>query len=154
MFFSTLWFSCFMALLIYSSFPSASKDLKDFAIMFWEIGMKIHSAMNGEPLVRSPNEVQQIFPIAFIIPVLSIYFFLVCTWQVNHRATQANLGKSRRKKYIAYGYKNIKTCRMCSRHFATVLSRENHDIQEHRFPASKRGKGDDWLCPSVDVHTT
>ncbi|EFB25899.1 hypothetical protein PANDA_008322 [Ailuropoda melanoleuca] len=32
-----------------------------------------------------------------------------------------------------------KTCRMCSRHFGTVLSRENHEIQEHRWIASKRG---------------
>lgn len=33
-----------------------------------------------------------------------------------------------------------KTCRMCSRRFGTILSRENHELQEHRFTASKRGK--------------
>lgn len=33
-----------------------------------------------------------------------------------------------------------KTCRMCSRHFGTILSREKHEIQEHHFTARKRGK--------------
>nr|XP_008534055.1 PREDICTED: 2'-5'-oligoadenylate synthase 1-like [Equus przewalskii] len=33
-----------------------------------------------------------------------------------------------------------KTCRMCSRCFGTVLSRENHEIQEHHFTASKRAQ--------------
>lgn len=33
-----------------------------------------------------------------------------------------------------------KTCRMCSRRFGTVLSRENHEIQEHSFTVSKRAQ--------------
>ncbi|XDB51731.1 hypothetical protein ABFV05_005347 [Capra hircus] len=33
-----------------------------------------------------------------------------------------------------------KTCRMCSRCFGTVLSRENHEIQEHHFTARKRAQ--------------
>ncbi|XP_014652483.1 PREDICTED: uncharacterized protein LOC101396680 isoform X2 [Ceratotherium simum simum] len=33
-----------------------------------------------------------------------------------------------------------KTCMMCSRHFETVLSRENHEMQEHHFTASKRAR--------------
>ncbi|XP_032191570.1 2'-5'-oligoadenylate synthase 3-like isoform X3 [Mustela erminea] len=33
-----------------------------------------------------------------------------------------------------------KTCRMCSRRFGTILSRENHELQEHRFTASKRAQ--------------
>ncbi|XP_035570133.1 2'-5'-oligoadenylate synthase 3-like [Canis lupus dingo] len=33
-----------------------------------------------------------------------------------------------------------KTCRMCSRHFGTVFSRKNHEIQEHHFTANKRAQ--------------
>lgn len=46
-----------------------------------------------------------------------------------------------------------KTCRMCSRCFGTVLSRENHEIQEHHFTASKRGKGDAPRFLSLEAHT-
>lgn len=47
-----------------------------------------------------------------------------------------------------------KTCRMCSRHFGTVLSRENHEIQEHGWIASKRGNKDTWRSPSVYIYPT
>lgn len=80
----------------------------DFA-MFWEHRMRILCAHEWEHLVRSqPNENQQISEIALIIPGLSIYFFSVYTWQVNHGDTQATLGKSRRKERKIPGYKNIK----------------------------------------------
>ncbi|XP_074216496.1 uncharacterized protein LOC123615187 isoform X2 [Camelus bactrianus] len=39
------------------------------------------------------------------------------------------------------------TCRMCSRHFGTILSRENHEIQEHHFTASKRAQMSTGFSP-------
>ncbi|XP_071065255.1 zinc finger and BTB domain-containing protein 16-A-like [Dasypus novemcinctus] len=40
-----------------------------------------------------------------------------------------------------------KTCRMCSRHFGTILSRENHEIQEHHFTASERARMSTGFSP-------
>lgn len=45
-----------------------------------------------------------------------------------------------------------KTCRMCSRCFGTVLSRENHEIQEHHFTARKRGNRDAQYFLCMDVY--
>ncbi|XP_059772804.1 2'-5'-oligoadenylate synthase 1A-like [Balaenoptera ricei] len=54
-----------------------------------------------------------------------------------HKLPWENL-EERNIKHMAT--KISKTCRMCSRHFGTVLSRENHEIQEHHFTASKRAQ--------------
>ncbi|XP_044889895.1 2'-5'-oligoadenylate synthase 3-like isoform X1 [Felis catus] len=40
-----------------------------------------------------------------------------------------------------------KTCRMCSRHFGTILSREKHEIQEHHFTARKRAQMSTGFSP-------
>ncbi|MXQ87877.1 hypothetical protein E5288_WYG015324 [Bos mutus] len=40
-----------------------------------------------------------------------------------------------------------KTCRMCSRRFGTVLSRENHEIQDHHFTACKRAQMSTGFSP-------
>lgn len=40
--------------------------------------------------------------------MLRVYFFSACTGEVNHADAQAQLGKSRRKEYKAYDYRNIK----------------------------------------------
>ncbi|XP_055286911.1 2'-5'-oligoadenylate synthase 1-like [Moschus berezovskii] len=53
-----------------------------------------------------------------------------------HKLHCENL-EERNVKYMAT--KISKTCSMCSRRFGTALSREKHEIQEHRFPAHKRG---------------
>lgn len=68
-----------------------------------------------------------------------------------HKLHWENL-EERNIKHMAT--KISKTCRMCSRHFGTVLSRESHEIQEHHFTASKRGNGDAQCFPPVDVHAT
>ncbi|XP_020731123.2 2'-5'-oligoadenylate synthase 1-like isoform X2 [Odocoileus virginianus] len=54
-----------------------------------------------------------------------------------HKLHWENL-EERNVKYMAT--KISKTCRMCSRHFGTVLSRENHEIREHHFTARKRAQ--------------
>ena len=66
-----------------------------------------------------------------------------------HKLHWENL-EERNGKYM--DTKISKTCRMCSRRFGTVLSRENHEIQDHHFTARKRGNGDAQCFPCMDVH--
>ncbi|XP_012577208.1 PREDICTED: 2'-5'-oligoadenylate synthase 1A-like [Condylura cristata] len=63
---------------------------------------------------------------------------------VTHKLNGENL-EERNMKHTAK--KISKTCRMCSRHFGTVLGREKHEIQEHHFTASKRAQMSTGFSP-------
>ncbi|KAG8511615.1 2'-5'-oligoadenylate synthase 1, partial [Galemys pyrenaicus] len=61
-----------------------------------------------------------------------------------HKLNGENL-EERNMKHMAT--KISKTCRMCSRHFGTVLGREKHEMQEHHFTASKRAQMSTGFSP-------